>query len=283
MRLVAEPEKRERVAVVTGAGGAVGGAAVRALATRGFRVIACVRPGGSGVAESLEVAGAPALEVETFDLARPASVRAASARILARHPAIDALVLAAAVYSRRRVVTPEGFEQMFATNHLGPFLLTHELRPALARAPAARVLTISAPSTTPLDFDDLQSERRFSAIRVFGATKTANLLFSYELARRTAGTSVRSNACFPGVVRSGLMHEAPAIIRFFAHAAGRPPDAAGEAIAELARDPRIASTTGTFFRLTSASESPPYTRDPANQARLWRESERLLGLSAADA
>ncbi len=274
-------EGAPRVAVVTGAAGAVGGAAVRALRTRGFTVVAATRAGGSGLEEDLEVAGAPPVEIERFDLARPASVRAAAARIVARHPSIGAVVLAAAVLARRRVVTPEGFEQMFATNQLGPFLLVHELLPALRRADGASVLTVTAPSTAAVDLNDLGAERRFSPVRVFGSTKAENLLFALELARRERAHGVRSNAVFPGVVRSGLMREAPALVRLFAYAAGRAPDAAGDAIAALVADPAFRAQSGVFFRLTTPIEIPESARDPELARRLWTECERLLGVAPA--
>jgi NAD(P)-dependent dehydrogenase (short-subunit alcohol dehydrogenase family) len=114
-----------------------------------------------------------------LDLANLASVRQAAAVFAARHDRLDVLVHAAAVFVPSRQTTPDGLARMFATNHLGPFLLTQLPRPQLAAGALARVLVVTAPATTRLNFDDLQGARRFSAFEAFGATTMANLLFAY--------------------------------------------------------------------------------------------------------
>src|SRR4029079_5279024 len=103
------------------------------------------------------------------------------------------------VYTPKRTVTVDGFETMFATNLLGPFLLTNLVRPQLQAAGSARVLVISAPSGTKLDFEDLQGERRFRSLTNFGASKAADLLFTFELAHRVDGTGVTAHTIHPGV------------------------------------------------------------------------------------
>jgi NAD(P)-dependent dehydrogenase (short-subunit alcohol dehydrogenase family) len=103
---------------------------------------------------------------------------------------------------------------MFATNVLGPFLLTDLLLAPLRAAPAARVLLLSAPATNRLDFDDLQGERRFRSLSAFGASKAAGLLFTFELARRLEDSGVIANAVHPGLVRTNLMRQALAPLRW---------------------------------------------------------------------
>jgi NAD(P)-dependent dehydrogenase (short-subunit alcohol dehydrogenase family) len=265
--------------VVTGATGAIGGATATALVRHGQRVVLVARDERRlADARRALVSGPDADRVRTApcDLARPDSVRAAAAAIRSENPSLAGLVHCAAVFVRARRETPEGFELMFATNHLGPFLLTRELLPALCAGAPSRVIAVSAPSTTPMDFADLQSSREFSPLRAFGATKTANLLFAYELARRSDGTDVTSNAFFPGVVRSKLMREAPAIVRGFAGLAGKGPEPAGTALAWLALDPSLEGVTGTFYKLRKASESGRYSRDPTVQRELWETTETLL-------
>jgi NAD(P)-dependent dehydrogenase (short-subunit alcohol dehydrogenase family) len=217
------------------------------------------------------------VEVLPCDLASLESVRMAAGTFVAAHPRLDGLAHCAAVFLRRREVTAEGHERMLATNHLGPFLLTERLLPALQAGAPARVVTVTAPSTTELDFADLESSHRFRPLHAFGATKSANLLFAYELARRTQGSGITSNAFFPGVVKSGLMREAPAVVRGLANLAGKRPDEAGEALAWLLVDPSVADVTGRFYKGREPTESSPYSRDPAVQRRLWEESERLAG------
>jgi len=265
--------------VITGATGTIGGAAAASLAAQGHPAVLVVRDAQRGAevrARILQSLPGIRIEIAVCDLSLMNSVRTATASILARSSKLAGLIHCGAVFTRDRRETPEGFEVMFATNHLGPFLLTQGLLPALKAGSPSRVITVSAPSTTELDFADLQSSRKFSAFNAFGATKTANLLFAYELARRMQGSKVTSNVFFPGVVKSRLMAEAPAVVRGLASLAGKRPEEVALALASLATDPSLESTTGRFYKLTKLSESSAYSRDPEVQRQLWQASERLV-------
>jgi NAD(P)-dependent dehydrogenase (short-subunit alcohol dehydrogenase family) len=168
---------------------------------------------------------------------------------------------------------------MFATNHLGPFLLTNLLLPALRASGAARILTVTAPSTVKLDFDDLQGLHGFRSLMAFGASKAANLLFTFELSRRVAGSGVTANAVHPGLARTGLMAQSPALLRLPVALISAPPAGVAERVAPLLLDEQYASANGQFFHRGRAIEPPPYTRDPDVQRRLWEVSEQLTGLA----
>src|SRR5204863_9803631 len=127
--------------------------------------------------------GSTSLELFLGDLSSLQSVRSVAAEISAKHPKLDALVSCAAVFVPDRQSTKDGFELMFGTNHLGTFALTVLLGGALQAAAPSRVLTLTAPSSTRLDFDDLQGEKKFSGLSAFGASKACNLLFAFKLAR----------------------------------------------------------------------------------------------------
>ena len=212
------------------------------------------------------------------DLARPESVRAFVASFREAHERLDGLVNCAAVMTRDRTLTPEGVELMFATNHLGPFLLTNLLLPSLETGGPARVLTVSAPSTVAVDLDDLQSERSFRGMRAFGASKTANLLFTFALARRLDPAEVTANALHPGLVKSSLTREMPGPARGVMRLVSAEPAHAGDTIGELMTSPRFAGVTGRFFKGTRPIEPPKVASDEAAQERLWEESARLTGL-----
>ena len=140
------------------------------------------RDAGRGEAARRAIAAASGNErVELFigDLSDLASVRRLATTLAEAHRAIDVLVHCAAVYTSHRAVTADGLERMFATNLVGPFLLTDLILDQL-RAGRARILVLSAPSTVKLDFDDLQAERRFRSLSAFGASKAADLLFTFE-------------------------------------------------------------------------------------------------------
>src|SRR5437868_6727834 len=155
--------------VVTGATGAIGSAVVAALEKRRAQVIALSRP--------------------SFDLSSTASVRAA-ARELNRGGHIDALLHIAAVCVPRFQKSADGWELMLAVNHLGPFLLTNLLRDRLVGG--GRVITVTAPSSTRVDIDRLRNRDQFHSFHSFGATKAANLMFTFELARRAKRWEVRA-------------------------------------------------------------------------------------------
>jgi NAD(P)-dependent dehydrogenase (short-subunit alcohol dehydrogenase family) len=132
-----------------------------------------------------------------------------------------------------------------------------------------------------LHFDDLQSERNFNSLSTFGMTKMANLLFTYELARRMENTGVSVNAVHPGLVRSDLMKEAALPIRLLSWVLASPPSRAAENIARLASAPEFADTNGKFIHNGNEIQPAAYALDPANQLKLWEISERLTRASEA--
>jgi NAD(P)-dependent dehydrogenase (short-subunit alcohol dehydrogenase family) len=266
------------VVVVTGATGAIGSATAAVLARRGARVLLLARPSSrldalvaSLGGEEKRVIGVP------VDLSSMSSVRAAAREIPRMVGHIDALVNGAATFSREYRKTPDGFEVMLATNHLGPFLLTNLLRDPLAGR--GRVITITAPSSTRVEMEQLTSKEQFRALRTFGATKAANVMFTFELARRAKRWEVRANACHPGLVRSELMHEAAGPIRLITRVVSRPPDRVAEDIADLAISPAHEGTTGWFFKGTKRIDPPKSTSDPDAQRSLWKSTAEMVELA----
>jgi NAD(P)-dependent dehydrogenase (short-subunit alcohol dehydrogenase family) len=224
------------------------------------------------------VAGSGRVEVLFADLSSQASIRELAAAFGRDHDRLEVLVNCAGAFFRKRRVTVDGFEMTFALNHLAYFLLTNSLMEPLKRSGSARVLNVTAPATTKIDFDDLQAEHRYRPYMVFGASKTAELMFTFELARRLEGTGITVNAVHPGLVRTDLMHEAPGPFRLILRLRGRSPDEAGRAIARLATSPEYASMTGRFFRDMKEIEPPEYAMNVQTQRRLWEVSEELTGL-----
>ena len=247
---------RHPTVVVTGASGAIGSATVEALKRRGVQVIALTRP--------------------SPDLSSMASVRAAARELNRTAGHIDALLNIAATFTTRYQKTKEGFETMLATNHLGPFLLTNLMRDRLT--PGGRVITVTAPSTTRVDMERLQDRERFNAMHTFGATKAANLMFTFELARRAKRWEVRANAFYPGLVRSELMRESPRPLRLLLRPFSSKPERAAHDLVDLALSPAFAGTTGWFFKGTRRIDPPKSTLDIGQQSRLWTRSAELVEL-----
>jgi NAD(P)-dependent dehydrogenase (short-subunit alcohol dehydrogenase family) len=268
------------VVVITGATGAIGSATASVLVRRGARVLLLARP-SDRLAAMVKRLGGEEKRVSSVpvDLSSLSSVRSSAREISRNVGHVDALLNVAATFSREYRKTKEGFEVMLATNHLGPFLLTNLLRDRLVGR--GRVITVTAPSSTRVDLDLLMDKEKFRALETFGATKAANLLFTFELARRAKRWEVRVNACHPGLVRSELMREAWAPVRVVTRLVSRPPARAAEDLADLAISPAHEGTTGWFFKGTKRIEAPKSTLDRVAQSALWKATAELVEMEDA--
>jgi NAD(P)-dependent dehydrogenase (short-subunit alcohol dehydrogenase family) len=277
-----QPEMQSKLCLVTGASSGLGKAIAAGLARKGATVVLACRDqarGEAALADIRRATGSPNVELMLVDLASLQSVRELAATFKATYRRLSVLVNNAAVFASRRVLTEDGLELMFATNHLGPFLLTNLLLDELRAGAAARVVNITAPSTARVPFDDLQGAAVFRAVDAFGASKICNLLFTYELARRLERDGVTANAVHPGLVRSNLMREAPAAVRWFFGLFSAPPERAAEGPLFVAASRELAGVTGQFFKGRRAIRSSPYARNPQVQRRLWEASADLAGLA----
>lgn len=270
-----------KTCVVTGANGGIGKEISRCLAKQGATVVLVCRDESRGLAAVADLknsTGSDRLELFICDLSSLTSVRACANELRRSHDKLNVLVNSAAVFVNKRNVTTEGFEMMFATNYLGPFLFTNLLLDLLKAGAPSRIITLSAPSTTKLDFDDLNGEKKFGPLHAFGASKMADLLFTYYMATRLEGTGVTANVLFPGVTKTGLMKNAPAIVRLFVRSIAKRPEIPGEAGCYLASAGELEKVTGRFFKRKRESDSNAYSRDPAVQKKLWDIGVRLSGL-----
>jgi NAD(P)-dependent dehydrogenase (short-subunit alcohol dehydrogenase family) len=265
------------VVVVTGATGAIGAATASVLVRRGARVLLLARP-TERLAAAVKTLGGEDKRVSSVgvDLSMLSSVRSAAREIGRTVGHIDALLNVAATFSPEYRKTKDGFEVMLATNLLGPFLLTNLLRDQLVGG--GRVINVTAPSSTRVDMDQLMDKTKFRALNTFGATKGANLLFTFELARRAKRWEVRANASHPGLVRSELMRDAWAPIRVITRMLSKPPDRAAEDLVDLAISPAHEGTTGWFFKGIKRIDPPKSTLDIQAQARMWKRTAELVEL-----
>jgi NAD(P)-dependent dehydrogenase (short-subunit alcohol dehydrogenase family) len=196
----------------------------------------------------------------------------------AGHDRLHALVNNAGMTAARRTETVDGLETVFATNHLGPFLLTNLLLPVLKASASARIVTVSsgAQAMGKLDFNGLQSARSYGEIRVYNASKLANILFTYELARRIKGNGVTSNAVEPGFIKTNL--KVPFPFSIFSFMRGKPVDGAKPSIF-LASSPDVEDVSGAFYNNKGvATTSSKITYDDATAGRLWKVSGELTHL-----
>jgi retinol dehydrogenase-12 len=284
----------ERI-VVTGATGGIGKEIARALIARGALLTLIARDADKAAATAAELAAEPdaaeAPAIVMCDLADLSSVRAAAKELHDRYDGVDVLVANAGMRSFQSRTTTDGFEQMMATNHLGPFLLTNLLLDLLqATAPSRIVITASEAHRFGgrVDLDHLAEPAQFSARaseRFYGRSKLMNLLFTQELARRIDGSGVTANCFCPGAVATGLVRDS----RLLTLAAGtlsrtpliRRPDQGARMGIRLVVDPALADVSGRFFTSTPGLRFLPQTRERKNidyQRRAWDRSAELVSL-----
>jgi NAD(P)-dependent dehydrogenase (short-subunit alcohol dehydrogenase family) len=278
-----------RICLVTGATSGLGAATARALARRGATVVVAGRDAArcAREVERIRSTGGRA-EALTADLTSQAEVRRLADLFAARHPRLDVLVNNAGAYFMRRRVTVDGLEATFALNHLAPFLLTLLLLERLRASPAGRVVNVSsrAHAQQALDLEDLQGERRWDRLDAYGRSKLANLLFTYELARRLEGTFVTVNAVDPGLVATRLGSDGGWLrvsVRNLLRRGLLTPEQGARTIVHVAASASVAGATGRYYRDGEEARSSERSHDAATGARLWRASEALTTLRWADA
>jgi NAD(P)-dependent dehydrogenase (short-subunit alcohol dehydrogenase family) len=276
-----------KVFVVTGATSGIGKAAATALAKMGGAVVLVGRDRGRAEAAAAEIGAVSTVppKVEIADLASMEQVRALAGR-LASLERIDVLINNAGLVLGEHRVTKDGFEHVFAVNHLAPFLLTNLLVPKLTGSAPARVITVTsdAHSAAKLDLDDPNLEHGWDSWRSYANSKLANILFTRELARRLDGTGVTANCAHPGVVRTGFGRESKPLMRFGMTLA-RPfflsPDRGADTIVYLASSPDVAGETGGYYVKRQRREPSAAARDDTAARKLWDISEKMTGLTPA--
>jgi NAD(P)-dependent dehydrogenase (short-subunit alcohol dehydrogenase family) len=277
---------QSQVCVVTGATSGIGKAAAAALARQGAEIIVVGRDPGraEATAAAIQADGAPPPKVEIADLARLDQVRALAGRLNQTLDRIDVLINNAGLVLNERQVTPDGYEHVFAVNHLAPFLLTNLLRPKLTASAPGRVITVSSDAHTAarLDLDDPNLEHGWSSWRSYSNSKLANILFTRELARRLDGTGVTANCLHPGVVRTGCGRPPRPLMRVgitIAKPFMLSPERGADTIVYLASSPDVAAKTGGYYVKRQLREPSAAARDDGLARRLWEISERLTGLA----
>jgi NAD(P)-dependent dehydrogenase (short-subunit alcohol dehydrogenase family) len=277
-----------KTVLVTGATSGIGKATALGLATMGahLAITGRDRRRADGAAHEVRAAGGGRVEVFAADLSCQSEVRRLAAEILQTLPRIDVLVNNAGGYWNTRHVTLDGLERTFALNHLAPFLLTNLLLDRLKQGAAARVVTVSsnAQAQGRIDFDDLQGERSYSGSRAYSQSKLANVLFTYELARRLRGSGVTANALHPGVVRTSFGAEDPAgiqrLIMPLAPLFMKSPGQGAVTSINLASRSELGTTSGEFFTNSKPKKTSKRSYDQRAATRLWQVSADLVGRSA---
>jgi retinol dehydrogenase 14 len=283
-----------KTVLITGGTGGIGKATAVGLASMGAHLAISGRDPKrtADAAREIRTAGGGRVDVFVADLSSQAEVRRLADEVLQSLSRIDVLVNNVGGYWNTRHVTADGLERTFALNHLAPFLLTNLLLDRLTLSAPARVVTVSsnAHAQGRIDFDDLQGEREYSGARAYNQSKLANVLFSYELARRLPAASlpdqpaVTANALHPGVVSTSFGAGDPATVQrvfipFFRPLMKTPAQGAAMSI-QLASAPDLGQVTGRYFVNGKPKKSSQRSYDEAVSTRLWQVSANLVGLTA---
>jgi NAD(P)-dependent dehydrogenase (short-subunit alcohol dehydrogenase family) len=275
-----------KVCLITGSSSGIGKATASGLAALGATVVLACRDSGRGEAARQEIireSNNQSVSVGLVDLARLDSVRSFADDFRQKYSRLDALVNNAGIYASRRIVTADGFESTFAVNHLAHFLLTNLLLELMKASAPSRIVNVSseAQSRGHINFNDLQGERKYSGWKSYPQSKLANVLFTYELARRLEGTGVTVNCVHPGTVRTNFARNNGGfmglIVRVFAPFMLSPEQGA-RTVVWLASSPEVEYSTGKYFANRSELRSSSESYDLEVAKHLWEVSRKLTGL-----
>jgi NAD(P)-dependent dehydrogenase (short-subunit alcohol dehydrogenase family) len=291
------PDLHGRVVVITGSNSGIGKQAAVGLAQMGAHVVLTSRSAPKGekaLAEVRRRAPQGTAELALLDLASFRSVRAFADRVLADHDRLDVLVNNAGSMLDHRLFTDEGFEMMFGVNHLGHFLLTGLLRDRLVATAEtegeARVVTVSSiahrVASSGRLLADPNSDVGFTMFDAYARSKLANILFTFELARRLEGTGVTATTLHPGMIRSGFARDGDTggtfalLVRLYQPFQTSPWRGAKTTV-HLASSPEVKGVTGRYFWRRRAGTPSADARDPEAARQLWELSERLVAEATA--
>ncbi len=273
-----------RVCLITGASSGIGRETARALARMGATVVMTgrsVERGEAAMGQILRETPGAAVDFIPADFSSLEAVRSLVAGFAAKHSTLHVLINNAGTITAKRQLSADGYEMQFAVNHLAHFLLTSLLLDTVKASAPARIVNTSSGlhRRGGIDFEDLQAERRYGFIRAYARSKLANVLFTYEFARRLTGSGVTANCFSPGMTRTDLGRDLSGVSGFFFRHMGKPAEEGALTAVYLASSPEVEGVTGKYFSDSKEAKSSDASHDSATARRLWETSEKLTGLS----
>lgn len=275
----------DKICMVTGANTGIGKATALGLAKMGATVVMICRNrerGEAALCEIKEVSGNDNITWLLADLSSQVEIRQLVTDFKAQYSALHVLINNAGNIPRKRTVTEDGFETQFAVSHLAYFLLTNLLLEVLKVSAPSRIINVASMlhQFAAINFDDLQSERSYNPSIVYNWTKLANVLFTYELARRLRGTWVTANCLHPGVTDTKLLNDfSPRPLRFLTRIIASSPEKGAQTSIYLATSPEVECVSGKYFVKKRAVPSSKASYDKTTALKLWQVSAELTGLS----
>jgi len=255
-----------KVCLVTGATAGIGFATALGLARQGATMVGVGRNRDKCQAVAARIrqeAGNPAVEYMQADLSAQAEVRRFAEEFQRSYPRLDVLVNNVGAFFMSRRLSADGIELTWALNYLGVYLLTEQLLDTFKASAPSRVVNVSSAMHTSaqLNFDDLQGQRKYSGMKAYGQSKLAMMMYSYDLARRLAGTGVTVNALHPGFVASDMYRSSGGFIKLL-----------GPVINLIAVSPEVGAETSIF--VAGSPEVEGVTASISSKSRPWHRRTR---------
>ena len=274
-----------KVVIVTGANSGIGKETAKALAKLGAAVVMVCRDrerGRLALGEVKKASRNENVELMLCDLSSQKSIREFASEFKKGHARLECLVNNAGILFRNRSETEDGLEATFAVNHLGYFLLTNLLLDLMRESAPARVVSVASEAHKygAINFDDLQNEKNYRSLAAYSNSKLANVLFTYELARRLGASQVTANCLHPGVIATNLFRALPKPIGALFKLVTLSPEKGARTSVYLASSAEVEGVTGKYFVKKSATRTSAASYNEDTARRLWDESAKLTGLDA---
>ena len=274
-----------KIVMITGANSGIGKQTAKVLAEKGATIIMICRNkerGENALKDLKEKTNSDKIELILADLADPIAIQNAVTQFKEKYDKLDVLINNAGLVLSKKKITSLGYEKTFAVNHLGHFLLTNLLLDILIKSAPSRIINVSSGvhTTANLDFEDINLSSKYRGFRAYANSKLANLLFTYELARRLKGTGIIVNALHPGFVRSNFGRRGRKlytrilfdIARIFAISVKK----GAKTSIYLASSPEVKNIMGKYFVKSKPTNSSKMSYDKEAQKKLWQLSENAF-------
>ena len=276
-----------KIILITGADSGIGKATATALAEMGAHIVMMARNPERGEKARLDIMAQSRnnrVDLMLCDLADMASIRKFASEFMIRYSHLDVLINNAGIYTDKRMLTADGFEYQFGVNHLGHFLLTNLLLSILRSSSPSRIINVASGAHFggKMDFDDLHQEKNYSGWKAYSQSKLANILFTYELAHRLAGTGITVNCLHPGFVNTRFAVDRETGKRNLMMLISKPfsisPAEGAETVVYLAASPEVEGVTGKYFVQRRQRSSSKASYDLQDAEKLWNLSSLMTGL-----
>jgi NAD(P)-dependent dehydrogenase (short-subunit alcohol dehydrogenase family) len=284
-------EMQDKIVMVTGATNGIGLESAKVLAAMGATIVGVGRNPQKctdAAAQITQVTGNSKVEFLVADLSVQVQVRPLAETFKQKYQRLDVLLNNAGAFFAKREESLEGIEMTWALNHLNYFLLTDLLLDVLKASAPARIVNVSSGAHTGakrINFEDVEFKAGFSGWSAYGHSKLANVMFTYELARRLDGTKVTATVLHPGFVATGFGHNNGGVMRsgmaIMQKIIAKKPEQGAETSVFLASSPAVEGVTGKYFSSKKETKSSAVSYDVAAQQHLWELSEQMVGAKVA--